>query len=168
MAALAALAALPAAQQDVLQVRAAVVQVQAPSGVVVDDAGENGRTNFNLLSGGVLYNEAVVVGSVTRVTSDPAALLAGGTAALKAAGVPQSMFVQMLQQVTNPLNAQLELLAQQDSGVSVSTTADSSYALASELEQAYVLGSAGVQPFSSGLSAATASGFDYWTETLSL
>jgi len=77
----------------VLKVRAPVVQVLAPQGAAVADAGENGRTNYNLLNNGSVYEELVVLGGVTRVTIDPATLLTQSTAAMLVQGLSMQEIV---------------------------------------------------------------------------
>jgi hypothetical protein len=45
---------------------------------------------------------------------------------------------------------------------------DSSYGLASRLQQAYILGTPGEQPLVSGLDTFSQDTFEYWVDTLSL
>ena len=73
---------------DVLEVVADLVRVLVPQGLVVRDSGTDGRAYFNVMNSGNLYQELVVIGSVTRVTEDPAGLLKKDDAALIAAGIP--------------------------------------------------------------------------------
>jgi hypothetical protein len=74
---------------DVLEVVADVVQISVPKGLVVRDTGADGRTYFNVMDGGKLYQQLVVEGTnVTRVTEDPAALQNKTNAELIAAGLP--------------------------------------------------------------------------------
>ena len=75
---------------NVLEAVAEVVQILTPQGVVVRDSGVDGRAYFNVMHAGNLYQELVVVGSVTRVTEDPATLLQKDDAALIAAGIPRN------------------------------------------------------------------------------
>ncbi|HEY9028568.1 MAG TPA: hypothetical protein VIP05_30040, partial [Burkholderiaceae bacterium] len=56
-----------------LDVQANRLDVDAPSGVVLRDSASNGRTAFNLLDGGQLYQQLVALGAPTRQASLSAA-----------------------------------------------------------------------------------------------
>lgn len=56
-----------------LDVQANKLDVDAPSGVVLRDSGSNGRTAFNLLDGGQLYQQLVALGAPSRQASQSAA-----------------------------------------------------------------------------------------------
>lgn len=56
-----------------LDVQANRLDVDAPSGVVLRDSGSDGRTGFNLLDGGQLYQQLVALGAPSRQASQAAA-----------------------------------------------------------------------------------------------
>jgi hypothetical protein len=187
---------------DVLEVVAEVVQITVPQGIVVRDTGADGRTAFNVMNSGKLYQQLVVEGVVTRVTEDPNALLNTNKtdAELIAAGIPRNS--QLLQ---NPVDVQFFTASMVTSSTASNMTtltavsrylaaptahdsllstidlsglgadvlsgdllSDSSYGLANRLQQAYVLGTPGEQPFVSGLDTFSQDTFEYWVDTLSL
>ena len=175
---------------DVLEAVADVVQVGAPQGLTVRDSGTDGRAYFNLMNGGKLYQELVVVGAVARVTEDPATLLQKSTAAQTAAGVPvargnsnwASGYNQSLASnltVTSYLDSgssgitgtsllSLSDLSGTSAGSASGLLSDQSFGLAGRLEQAYILGTPGSQPSVSGLGSFSQNTFEYWVDTLSL
>lgn len=55
-----------------LDVQANKLDVDAPSGVVLRDSGSDGRTGFNLLDGGQLYQQLVALGAPSRQASQAA------------------------------------------------------------------------------------------------
>jgi hypothetical protein len=75
---------------NVLEVVAGVVRIDAPQGSVVRHSDLTGRTYFDVIHAGHLYQELVVIGDVTRVTENPSSLLTKGDTALIAAGVPSN------------------------------------------------------------------------------
>ena len=165
------------AARDVLKIKAPVVSVNAPSGIVLDDAGYDGRSNINLLDNGQMYNEGVIVGATTRVSGDARAIVAAGTQALIDAGVIHSMIAPALLAAVAKQNMSssgfVSTLANWNSSVSSEAVVTveavpGDYALAASLQQSLVLGSAGSQPYASGLSAYSKGSFDYWTETVTL
>jgi hypothetical protein len=184
----------------VLGVVAEVVQVNAPQGLVVRDTGADGRTYFNVMSGGHLYQQLVVEGAVTRVTEDPATLLQKDDAALIAAGLPLNssllqspVAVQSLASSISPfqtapafatsmavsrylatpsvndaLISMIDLGAMNAVGSTTDLLSDNSYGIASRLQQSYILGTPGEQPFISGLDTFSQDTFEYWIDNLSL
>ena len=183
---------------DVIEVVADVVQISVSKGLVVRDTGADGRTYFNVMDGGKLYQQLVVEGTnVTRVTEDPAALLQKTDAELIAAGLPSSSSLlrsPVLTQATAVLfspapqftssmavsrylaPASTSAVLQGDIVLSGTTVngygddllSDSSYGLANRLQQAYILGTPGEQPLVSGLDTFSQDTFEYWVDTLSL
>jgi hypothetical protein len=75
---------------DVLEAVAEVVRVDAPQGSVLRHSDLSGRTYFDVVNAGKLYQQIVVVGAVTRVTEDPTTLLQKDDTALLAAGLPRN------------------------------------------------------------------------------
>ena len=157
-------AAGSAGVQNELQVRAPVVEVLGSNGAVMRDQGADGTVAFNMLSGGVLYQEVVVSGGTTQVTTDPGTILAGGASAMVTAGIPQSLYSASLLRAANAIILEASAPGQV---LSVDTTA-SSGEQAAMLEQAYLLGSASMQPLAAGLGNYGSGAVDYWTETLSV
>jgi hypothetical protein len=165
-----------AGQGNALLVQAPVLHVAAPTGVVVQDTDPDGRTHFYLLDGGKMYEQAVALGSVERVSQDPAA----PAATLQAIGYGGGALVE-------PMASLLD-----DSGWASSWTTGSSTSsylsgkpgaggaaqagllsagslgIAQLLGQSYALGSAGQQVLSTGQPAAAAADFDYWLEELAI
>jgi len=157
-------AAGSAGVQNELQVRAPVVEVLSSNGAVMRDQGADGTVAFNMLSGGVLYQEVVVSGGTTQVTTDPGTILAGGASAMVTAGIPQSLYSASLLRAANAIILEASAPGQV---LPVDTTA-SSDEQAAMLEQAYLLGSASMQPVAAGLGNYGSGAVDYWTETLSV
>jgi hypothetical protein len=178
---------------DVLEVTADVVQVTAPKGLVVRDSGADGRTYFNLMDSGKLYQQLVAVGAVVRVTEDPAGLFGKSLDAQRAAGlgtatgmfalavpqqlsavnIVQSSNLQVAQYLQNGVMAEItansglisiSLVGAQASSVST----DQSYGIAERLEKAYVLGTPGEQPLISGVQSFSQDNFEYWIDSLNL
>jgi hypothetical protein len=172
-----------------------VVQITVPQGLVVRDSGADGRTYFNVMNGGNLYQEMVVVGSVTRVTEDPAALLSRNVRAeLIAAGLPttsslvpaaiptafaQSSYSQGGNLMVMSYLASGSTAQNVEGNIALTTVGDTfdggfgllsdqSYGIADNLQQSYVLGSPGEQPLISGLTTFSQDTFEYWVDTLSL
>ena len=154
---------------SVLKVSAPVVQVTVPSGAVVADAGTDGMTNYNVLDNGHLYQELIVVGDNTRVTVPPAQLAAGGAPALEAQGVDSANFVSSLLHAAMATTHTLQLMAQLTGHADASTLAVSLGDVegdTADLQHSYVLGTAGAQPFGTGVDSWNEGNYDYWTETL--
>ena len=183
---------------DVLEAVAEVVRIDVPGGSVLRHSDVDGRTYFDVVRSGQLYQQIVVVGNVTRVTEDPATLLPQGDAALIAAGLPLNS---SLLAAPVPVQSTAALFApapQFTSSTAVSRylapaaasavlqgdvvlndigingligdnlLSDSSYGLASRLQQSYILGTPGEQPLISGLDTFSQDNFEYWVDTLSL
>ncbi|QJW84600.1 hypothetical protein HK414_15765 [Ramlibacter terrae] len=55
---------------DVLEIGAHVVRITPPSGSVLRESGGDGKSYFSVLQGSSLYQAMVVVGPVTRVTTN--------------------------------------------------------------------------------------------------
>jgi hypothetical protein len=187
---------------DVLEAVAEVVHITVPQGIVVRDTGTDGRTAFNVMNNGKLYQQIVVEGAVTRITEDPIALLnmSKADSELIAAGIPRNS--QLLQRpvdtqffapsmatsstassmsIRTAVSRYLASPTAYDSRVSTidlsgfgidapsgDLLSENSYGLASRLQQAYVLGTPGEQPFVSGLNTFSQDTFEYWVDTLSV
>jgi len=157
---------------SVLKVSAPMVQVTVPSGAVVADAGSDGMTNYNVLDNGHLWEELIVVGANTRVTAPPAQLIAAGGDALASQGVDPGRFVTNLLHAAMATQHTLQLMAQltgqagsSDASVLSVTLGDLEGDTAG-LQHSYVLGTAGAQPFGTGVDSWNEGNYDYWTETL--
>jgi len=183
---------------DVLEAVAEVVRIDVPSGSVLRHSDVDGRTYFDVVRAGQLYQQIVVVGNVTRVTEDPGTLLPRGDEALIAAGVPSNSSLLAAPVLIQSTSALIAPVSQFSSMTAVSrylaptaTSAllqgdvmlegidlnglggddllsDSSYGLASRLQQSYILGTPGEQPLISGLDTFSQDNFEYWVDTLSL
>jgi hypothetical protein len=140
----------------------------------------------------------VVSTNVTRVTEDPAALLQKTDAEMIAAGLPSSSSLLRAPVLTQSTAALFSPVPQLTTSTAVSrylaptaTSAllqgdvmlegidlnglggedllsDSSYGLASRMQQSYILGTPGEQPLISGLDTFSQDNFEYWVDTLSL
>jgi len=56
---------------NAIEVQAPSIFISAPSGMVVQDTGADGRTHFYVLDGATMYEQAIGIGAVTRTTADP-------------------------------------------------------------------------------------------------
>ena len=182
-----------AAAGDVLEAAAQVVRVSAASGLVVRESGADGRASFNVMSGGKLYQQLVVVGPVTRVTQDPAALVQKNDAAKRAAGLPATSALMTSENwaSTHGINSTAgnlavasylgALFAADTLGLSANLIAlnnaladstdllnDPSYGIADKLQRSYILGTPGAQPLISGLETFSQDNFEYWVDTLTV
>ena len=93
---------------NVLEAVADLVRIDVPSGSVVRHSGTDGRTYYDVVRAGQLYQQIVMIGNTTRVTEPPSTLLPKGNAALAAAGVPASsklMTGSVVTQAVPPVNA---------------------------------------------------------------
>jgi len=168
-----ALASSATAALDVIKIKAPVVSINAPDGVVVDDAGYDGRTNYNLLNDGTLYQESIVIGPVTRVSGNAVTVAAGGAAALAAAGVgsmsPDLVAAVSHEMLMSTFDSSLANLASDASDTTLTVDADvTDHALAQSLQQSSVLGSTSSQPYASGLSGYSKGDVEYWTEAVTI
>jgi hypothetical protein len=189
---------------NVLEAVADLVRIDVPSGSVVRHSGIDGRTYFDVVKAGQLYQQIVLIGNTTRVTEAPSTLLQKGSAALVAAGVPATsslltapISVQSTASLA-PTSTELSPASQFTFSTAASrylapmTTSsalqgdvmldgidlggvldddllsDSSYSLASRLQQSYVVGTPGEQPLISGLDTFSQDNFEYWVDTLAL
>jgi hypothetical protein len=181
---------------NVLEAVAEVVHIDVPSGSVVRHSDADGRTYFDVVRAGHLYEQIVVVGNVTRVTEDLKTLLQNDADWI-AAGIPvnSSLWASpvAIQSVTPLLTTSQNFAFNTAVGrylapMATSTAlqgdvvlegidlglnsndllSDSSYGLASRLEQSYVLGTPGAQPLISGLDNFSQDNFEYWVDSLSL
>jgi len=59
---------------NAVEVQAPAIYVSAPTGMVLQDTGADGRTHFYLLDGATMYEQAIAIGTVTRSTAAPAAV----------------------------------------------------------------------------------------------
>jgi len=142
---------------NAIEVQAPVLQVTAPSGVALQDTGADGRTPFYVLDGGRLYEQAVGVGAVQRVTQDPTQ------------AAPQWLDVAL---PSGAYGGQWEPLAS-GTGLAAANGGVSAYLAAITLDGAgglsgapYALGTPGRQPLSTGQAASQEVIFDYWLEDL--
>ena len=182
-----------AAAGDVLEVAAEVVQVRTVRGVVVRESSADGQAYFNVLSGGKLYQELVVIGPVTRVTQDAATLVRSDYAARLAAGLPATsrlmtsedwasshggasaassagnLAVSSYLSALGSANAMSDFIAlSQGSSGGTDLLNDQSYGIAEKLERSYILGTPGAQPLISGLDTFSQDTFEYWVDTLTV
>jgi hypothetical protein len=125
---------------DVLEAVTDAVQISVTAGLVVWDSGADGRTYFNVMLDGKLYQQLVVEGAVVLETEDAARLLFDGMA-------------------TD---------SQGLSGVQDGNLLAGAEGSTSRLHQSYILGTPGEQPFIAGLDSFSLDSFEYWVETLSL
>ena len=150
---------------SVLKVRAPVVYVASPTGTVVADAGQDGRTNYNALDHGTMYEELIAVGATTRVTLPGDAVLGGGPESLASQGVTtldaSLIHAASIESLLNRLFAPAPAAADAD-GVSLSpsTSADDA------APTGYVLGSQSGQPSVSGVDSYGDGAVEWWTEAL--
>ncbi len=72
---------------NAIEVQAPSIYVSAPTGMVLQDTGSDGRTHFYLLDGATMYEQAVAIGTVARSTAAPAAVSANA-AAMQALSAP--------------------------------------------------------------------------------
>jgi len=79
-----------------VEVQAPAIYISAPTGMVLQDTGADGRTHFYLLDGATMYEQAVATGTTARSTAAPsaAAVTAGADAlqAVSASPVTQASF----------------------------------------------------------------------------
>ena len=189
---------------NVLEAVADLVRIDVPSGSVVRHSGIDGRTYYDVVKAGQLYQQVVLIGNATRVTENPNTLLQKGDAALVAAGVPatSSLLTAPISIQSTASTASTASMVAQGSPLTVSTAAsrylasittgavlqgdvtldgvdlgaagnddllsDSSYGLASRLQQSYVVGTPGAQPLISGLDTFSQDNFEYWVDTLAV
>ena len=187
-----------AAAGDVLEAAAGVVQVRAPRGLVTRESGADGRTTFNVMSGGQLYEQLVVIGPVTRVTQDPALLvqqndasrLAAGLSLLSSARQATSENWTSSHSLANPggnlgvasylgavssasaISGSASIIELKDLSSVLHSGADllndQSYGIAEKLQRSYILGTPGAQPLVSGLGTFSQDSFEYWLDHLSV
>jgi hypothetical protein len=152
-------------QTSVLKVRAPIVYVALPSGVVVADAGQDGRTNYNAFDDGTMVEELIAVGATTRVTSPGDAVLGGGSQAPASQGTNALDYSLMhaaafLSRLIAPT---LSSFSSHSDGVSLSLgDADAGEAVPT----GYVVGSLSSHPSVSGVQTYGGGTVDYWTEAL--
>jgi hypothetical protein len=164
--------------ENVLEVQASRVSIEPDGGVVFQDVTPDGSIHYNLMRGGLLYEQLVNLGDAVRVTtpSDPSGdQFAGGYTN----HLPPSSFANAGQVFGAGLhgypaagdsprtaaylagNATVVHLASASSLLSAQ-----SFGLGS---QAYApLGTPGLQLWSTGEAANDEEAFDYWTESLAL
>jgi hypothetical protein len=164
-----------AGQGNALLVQAPVLHVAAPSGVVVQDTDPDGRTHFYLLDGGKMYEQAVALSSVERVSQDPAAPAAtlqgyryGGGALLEPmASLLDGSGWASSWTASSSTSSYLSgsTLAAADTA-QLGMLSSSSLGLTRLFGQSFALGSAGQQALASGQPASSEVDFDYWLEDL--
>ncbi len=147
-------------QAPVLKVRAPVIYVAAPTGVVVADSGQDGRTNYNALDHGTMYEELIAVGAATRVTLPGDAVAGGGSEMLAAQGVDVSLMHAAAAETFMSRLFASSVTATSSSADGVSLSVDVSS------DAGYVVGSVASQPSVSGIASYGEGSYDYWTESL--
>ena len=148
-------------QNSVLKVRAPVVYVASPTGDVVADAGQDGRTNYNALDHGTLYEELISVGATTRVTLPGDAVAGGGSEAPTAGTLDVSLIHAAAADAFMSRLLSTTLLSADADGVSLGgATADTAE------PSGYVLGSMSGHPSVSGVDSYGDGAVDWWTESL--
>ena len=150
-----------AGQNAVLKVRAPVVYVAPPTGTVVADAGQDGRTNYNALDHGTMYQELISVGAATRVTLPGDVAAGAGPESVGGQGGDYSLMhaAAFVARLMSPALASTD-----GDGLSLSlagTSADPA------TPSGYVLGTATSHPSASGVDSFGEGAVDYWTEALS-
>ena len=106
------------------------------------------------------------------MTTDPSQLIAGGDPALASQGVDEVTFVASLMHAALATNHTLELMAQLTGQSGMHDASALSVSLADiegdsgNLQQSFVLGTAGAQPFGTGVDTYNEGNYDYWTEAL--
>jgi hypothetical protein len=182
------LAAGQSAHPAAIDVEAARVDIDIPGGLVLRDTAADGRTRYNLLLGGVLYQQIEAQGPSTRAASGGTPADAGVAAAWLNALRPLSELRDTETRARSALGvvAQFADLPEQSAAALylASLTADpvlpdpalavhtglsaEAWGLALRLEQGWVLGSASRQPAATGLGGLGTDGFDYWEDSLVL
>lgn len=151
-------------QDAVLKVRAPVVYVAAPTGVVVADAGQDGRTNYNAFDHGTMYEELIAVGATTRVTA-PGDAVPGGGGEIAPAGLADVSLMHAAAAET--FMSRLFAVSAWSASSSSSSESDGvSLTVDPGAEAGYVLGSVASQPSVSGVASHGDGLYDYWTESL--
>ena len=148
-------------QNSVLKVRAPIVYVASPTGDVVADAGQDGRTNYNALDHGTLYEELISVGATTRVTLPGDAVAGGGSEAPTAGTLDVSLIHAAAADAFMSRLTSATLASADADGVSLDG-ASSDMAEPS----GYVLGSMSGHPSVSGVDSYGDGAVDWWTESL--
>ena len=152
-------------QPGALVIQSPSVHVAAMSGVVVQDTDPDGRTHFYLLEGGKMYEQAVALGSVERVASDPAAAHPA-----QAFGVGGGMMVEPMASLlasgdwSSNWTVGAATLGYLDGNATAAAAGQPG--LLSSGSFGIVQGSAGQQKLSTGQSLAAAPDFEYWLEDL--
>ena len=151
-------------QNAVLKVRAPIVYVASPTGVVVADAGQDGRTNYNAIDHATMFEELVAVGATTRVTLPGDAVLGAGPEALAGQGVPLSDALIHAAAVETFMSRlfSASFVSSDTQGVSL-TLAGSG---ADAEPTGYVLGSLTSHPSVAGVNSYGDGTADWWTEAL--
>ncbi len=148
-------------QNSVLKVRAPVVYVASPTGDVVADAGQDGRTNYNALDHGTLYEELISVGATTRVTLPGDAVAGGGSEAPTAGTLDVSLIHAAAADAFMSRLLSTTIASADADGVSLGgATADTAE------PSGYVLGSMSGHPSVSGVDSYGDGAVDWWTESL--
>ena len=148
-------------QNSVLKVRAPVVYVASPTGDVVADAGQDGRTNYNALDHGTLYEELISVGATTRVTLPGDAVAGGGSEAPTAGTLDVSLIHAAAADAFMSRLLSATIASADADGVSLGgATADTAE------PSGYVLGSMSGHPSVSGVDSYGDGAVDWWTESL--
>jgi len=152
-------------QPGALVIQSPSVHVAAMSGVLVQDTDPDGRTHFYLLEGGKMYEQAVALGSVERVTRDPAAAQPA-----QAFGFDAGVMVEPMASLlasgnwSSNFGTGTVTLGYLNSNVTASPAGQLGLLSAGSL--GIVQGSAGQQLLSTGQSLAAAPDFEYWLEDL--
>jgi hypothetical protein len=140
---------------NAVEVQAPSIYVSAPTGMVVQDTGSDGRTHFYVLDGATMYEQAIAIGATARSTAAPAV---AGSAALTG------------QSSSSAVAAAPALPGLFDAHTSSAATYLASLGNASTIAGA--AGTGGLTASANGLQASTATanatGFDFWLEDLVL
>jgi hypothetical protein len=165
-----------AGQGNALVLDAPIVHVAAMSGMVVQDTDPDGRTHFNLLDGGKMYEQAVALGSVERVTADPAAPAGSPAYAFGSRAQVESMASLLgdsgwgsawaASAATSGYLSGNGVANGAATGAELGMLSSSSLGLTRLFGQSFALGSAGQQALSTGQPASGTVDFDYWLEDL--
>jgi len=136
---------------NAVEVQAPAIYVSAPTGMVLQDTGADGRTHFYLLDGATMYEQAIAIGAVTRSTAAPAAVTGMQTAQaapVTLSAAPVAAFADHTSSAASYL-ASVHVAANADAGTSPVLTASAN----------------GLQ---AAAPAAKGESFDFWLEDLML
>jgi hypothetical protein len=175
---------------DAIEVQAPSIFVSAPSGMVLQDTGPDGRTHFYVLDGATLYEQVIGFGDVVRYTEDPTPTPAPTTTPVTFTQLltPDALFGATVPAFNSTFISSFGAMSGSDSGsgtqegsrvasylgsVTVANSLGSNGALAAGSQgmgnlsgNSLTLGSPGLQSLSTGVAASDTVMFDYWLEDL--